>query len=197
MDLFLDPEQKRGATRALFVQLRDGILSGRFAAGDRLPASRELAGQLGVSRHTVTTVYGRLVAEGFLEGRAGGGTAVGTGRQRPSGGRFAGGDRPASGGRCRCRLGRVGTDAAPIRPASRHAGPATVPARRVASMRHRRPPGRATGLRRSGRSPRVAARPRPVGRSLPIGAGRTRSGHRHRRDAAGDRPRDATAGRPG
>ena len=62
MDLFLDPEQKRGATKALFQQLRDGILTGRFAAGDRLPASRDLAAQLSVSRHTVTTVYGRLVA---------------------------------------------------------------------------------------------------------------------------------------
>jgi GntR family transcriptional regulator/MocR family aminotransferase len=77
IDLFLDPDQRRGATNALFVQLRDGILTGRFAAGDRLPASRELAGQLGISRHTVTTVYGRLVAEGFAEGRAGGGTIVG------------------------------------------------------------------------------------------------------------------------
>jgi GntR family transcriptional regulator/MocR family aminotransferase len=77
MDLFLDPDQKRGATKALFVQLRDGILHGRFAAGDRLPPSRELASQLGISRHTVTTVYGRLVAEGFAEGRAGGGTVVG------------------------------------------------------------------------------------------------------------------------
>jgi GntR family transcriptional regulator/MocR family aminotransferase len=77
IDLFLDPEMKRGATRSLFQQLRDGILSGRFAAGDRLPASRELAAQLGISRHTVTTVYGRLVAEGFAEGRAGGGTVVG------------------------------------------------------------------------------------------------------------------------
>src|SRR5215203_1252445 len=77
MDLFLDPELTRGATRSLFQQLRDGILSGRFAAGDRLPASRELAAQLGISRHTVNTVYGRLVAEGFAEGRAGGGTVVG------------------------------------------------------------------------------------------------------------------------
>ena len=77
MDLFLDPEQKRGASNALFQQLRDGILSGRFAAGDRLPPSRELAAQLGISRSTVTTVYGRLVAEGFAEGRAGGGTVVG------------------------------------------------------------------------------------------------------------------------
>lgn len=76
MDLFLDPDLKRGATKALFGQLRDAISSGRLAAGDRLPASRELASQLGISRHTVTTVYGRLVAEGFLEGRAGGGTVV-------------------------------------------------------------------------------------------------------------------------
>src|SRR5690349_18587952 len=74
VDLFLDADQRRGATKALFLQLRDGILSGRFAAGDRLPASRELASQLGISRHTVTTVYGRLVAEGFAEGHAGGGT---------------------------------------------------------------------------------------------------------------------------
>src|SRR4051812_26053176 len=77
IDLFLDPDQQCGATKALFLQLRDGILAGRFAAGDRLPPSRELAGQLGISRHTVTTVYGRLVAEGFAEGRAGGGTIVG------------------------------------------------------------------------------------------------------------------------
>src|SRR6478752_3484466 len=78
MDLFIDPEQTRGATHALFDQLRDGIVTGRFAAGDRLPASRELATQLGISRHTVTTVYGRLVAEGFVEGRAGGGSFVGS-----------------------------------------------------------------------------------------------------------------------
>lgn len=77
MDLFLDTDTERGTTEALFTQLRDGIVAGRFQPGDRLPASRELAGRLGISRHTVTTVYGRLVAEGFLEGRAGGGTYVG------------------------------------------------------------------------------------------------------------------------
>jgi GntR family transcriptional regulator/MocR family aminotransferase len=76
VDLFLDPAQPRGATRALFEQLRDGILSGRFAAGDRITPSRELAAQLGVSRQTVTTVYARLAAEGFIEGRAGGGSYV-------------------------------------------------------------------------------------------------------------------------
>src|SRR4026207_2021023 len=79
MDLFLDPDQKRGATKALFVQLREGIMSGRFGAGERRPRppSGERASQLGMSRHTVPTVYGRLVAEGFAEGHAGGGTIVG------------------------------------------------------------------------------------------------------------------------
>jgi GntR family transcriptional regulator/MocR family aminotransferase len=76
VDLYLDPGLKRGVVEALFDQLRDAITSGRLAEGDRLPPTRELAAQLGVSRQTVTTVYGRLVAEGWLEGRAGGGTFV-------------------------------------------------------------------------------------------------------------------------
>jgi GntR family transcriptional regulator/MocR family aminotransferase len=76
MDLFLDPDAKRTATRELFEQLREAIVAGRLAPGDRLPPSRDVAAQLGVSRHTVTTVYGRLAAEGFVAGRAGGGTFV-------------------------------------------------------------------------------------------------------------------------
>jgi GntR family transcriptional regulator/MocR family aminotransferase len=76
LDLFLDPEAPRTATRALFEQLRDSIVSGRLAEGDRLPPSRSVAAQLGVSRHTITTVYGRLAAEGFIEGRSGGGSFV-------------------------------------------------------------------------------------------------------------------------
>ncbi|MGH9233034.1 MAG: GntR family transcriptional regulator, partial [Acidimicrobiales bacterium] len=76
MELYIDPALKRGVSKALFDQIRDAVVSGRVAQGDRLPPSREIAGQLGISRHTVTTVYGRLVAEGYLEGRAGGGTFV-------------------------------------------------------------------------------------------------------------------------
>ena len=76
VELFIDPAQRRGVCRELFDQLRDAIVTGRLHDGDRLPPSRDLARELGVSRHTVTTVYGRLVAEGFLEGRAGGGTHV-------------------------------------------------------------------------------------------------------------------------
>ena len=64
MDLFLDPGAGKPLTTQLYDQLRDAITAGRLLAGDQLVPSRQLAGELGVSRHTVTTVYGRLVAEG-------------------------------------------------------------------------------------------------------------------------------------
>ena len=76
MDLFLDPGAGKPLTMQLYEQLRDAITAGRLHPGDQLVPSRQLAGELGVSRHTVTTVYGRLVAEGYAEGRAGGGSVV-------------------------------------------------------------------------------------------------------------------------
>ena len=76
MQIYLDPTGRRGAARSIYDQIRDAIESGVLAEGDLLPPSRELAAELGVSRHTVTTAYGLLVAEGYLAGRAGGGTAV-------------------------------------------------------------------------------------------------------------------------
>jgi GntR family transcriptional regulator / MocR family aminotransferase len=76
IELFVDPAQRRGISNQLFEQVRSAVVSGRLAEGDRLPPTRELAQQLGVSRQTITTVYGQLVAEGYLEGRAGGGTYV-------------------------------------------------------------------------------------------------------------------------
>ncbi|HEY8338894.1 MAG TPA: winged helix-turn-helix domain-containing protein, partial [Egibacteraceae bacterium] len=76
MDIFLDPDAGTGLAAQIYAQIRDGILEGRLRPGDRLPPSRELAATLGVSRHTVTTAYGRLVAEGYLDGRRGGGTVV-------------------------------------------------------------------------------------------------------------------------
>ena len=76
MDLFLDPEAGKPLTAQLYEQLRTAITRGRLLPGDQLIPSRQLAGELGVSRHTVTTVYGRLVAEGYAEGHAGGGSVV-------------------------------------------------------------------------------------------------------------------------
>jgi GntR family transcriptional regulator / MocR family aminotransferase len=76
MDLFLDPAVGRPLTQQLYEQLRAAIAGGRLRPGDQLVPSRQLAGDLGVSRHTVATAYSRLVAEGYAEGHAGGGTAV-------------------------------------------------------------------------------------------------------------------------
>ncbi|RZQ63561.1 PLP-dependent aminotransferase family protein [Amycolatopsis suaedae] len=62
--------------KAVEAALREAIRSGRLAAGTRLPSSRDLAAQLGLSRGTVTTLYGQLVAEGYLLARHGSGTEV-------------------------------------------------------------------------------------------------------------------------
>src|SRR5580692_2911830 len=76
MDLFLDPAAGQPLAGQLYEQLRGAITGGRLLPGDQLTPSRQLADELGVSRHTVTTAYGRLVAEGYAEGRAGGGSTV-------------------------------------------------------------------------------------------------------------------------
>ncbi len=83
MDIFLDPESGQSLTGQLYEQLRRAITGGRLLPGDQLVPSRQLAGELGVSRHTVTTVYGRLVAEGYAEGRAGGGSVVASASPAP------------------------------------------------------------------------------------------------------------------
>jgi GntR family transcriptional regulator/MocR family aminotransferase len=57
-------------------ELRTAVRSGRLAAGVRLPASRELARDLGTSRGVVVEAYQQLVAEGFLVSRQGSGTRV-------------------------------------------------------------------------------------------------------------------------
>ncbi|MFC8228441.1 PLP-dependent aminotransferase family protein [Streptomyces sp. NPDC057287] len=66
----------RGRGRALQSALRDAVRSGRLAAGTRLPASRELAADLGVSRGLVTEAYEQLTAESYLRSGRGAGTWV-------------------------------------------------------------------------------------------------------------------------
>ena len=110
MDLFLDPEAGKPLTTQLYEQLRRAITGGRLLPGDQLVPSRQLAGELGVSRHTVTTAYGRLVAEGHAEGRAGGGSVVASGFPAPPDG-------------TKGAKGAKGTDpAAALRPSPRFAG---------------------------------------------------------------------------
>ncbi len=70
----LDPRQ--GLARQLYQTLRKRILDGRLPAGARLPASRELAALLGLSRNTVIRAFDQLYAEGYVERRVGAGTYV-------------------------------------------------------------------------------------------------------------------------
>lgn len=67
-------EVDRASDEPLYRQLRKaiehGIGSGLMDAGGRLPSSRELARELGLSRNTVNAAYQELVAEGFVESRA-------------------------------------------------------------------------------------------------------------------------------
>lgn len=67
----------RGPRYAQLIRaLKAAILDGRVGAGARLPATRALAAELGVSRNTVMVAYDQLRAEGFVEGRVGSGTRV-------------------------------------------------------------------------------------------------------------------------
>ncbi len=64
--------------RQLANGLRDAIRTGRLAPQTRLPSTRVLAADLGVSRRLVVDAYSQLVAEGFLLSRHGSGTRVAT-----------------------------------------------------------------------------------------------------------------------
>lgn len=64
------------AYRWLYGALRKEILEGRLRPGTRLPASRDLATEYGVSRGTIVTAFEELKAEGYIEGSVGSGTYV-------------------------------------------------------------------------------------------------------------------------
>ena len=66
-------------TRQIYLSLRQAILSGGLRPGERLPSTRDLSEQLGVSRTVVLLAYDELLAEGFVVGRAGSGTYVAEG----------------------------------------------------------------------------------------------------------------------
>ena len=60
----------------LYLQLRDAVLDGRLAAGARLPGTRTLARELGVSRIVVLMAYEQLAAEGYISSKIGSGSRV-------------------------------------------------------------------------------------------------------------------------
>ena len=67
-------------TAPLYQQIYEAIcrsiLGGEVAPRTRLPSTRQLAEQLGISRMTVVNAYEQLLAEGYVEGRTGAGTFV-------------------------------------------------------------------------------------------------------------------------
>ncbi|AUH44752.1 hypothetical protein CXR04_06730 [Streptomyces sp. CMB-StM0423] len=69
--------------RQLQEQLRAAVRSGRPQPGERLPSSRRLAQQLGISRGLVVGAYEQLGAEGYLAAEKGAGTRVTAARRRP------------------------------------------------------------------------------------------------------------------
>jgi GntR family transcriptional regulator/MocR family aminotransferase len=76
MDVHITLGDRGDLAAQIYRQLLDAMLDGRLRAGERLPATRELARQLEVSRNTVAVAYERLIAEGYLAGRVGAGTYV-------------------------------------------------------------------------------------------------------------------------
>ena len=62
--------------RQIAGQLRDLMVEGEFSVGSRLPAERELAQQLGVSRPSVREALIALEVEGIIEVRTGSGIYV-------------------------------------------------------------------------------------------------------------------------
>ena len=73
-------ELDRGGRTPLAVQIygaiREAIVAGRLVPGARLPSSRDLAIQLGVSRGTVRVAYERLINEQLAIGKGAAGTRV-------------------------------------------------------------------------------------------------------------------------
>jgi 2-aminoadipate transaminase len=77
----LNPESDQPLFRQLFDQMREMIESGALRRGDRIPATRELAGKLGLNRTTVSAAYALLESDGLIAGHVGRGSFV-TGRAK-------------------------------------------------------------------------------------------------------------------
>ncbi|WP_207783802.1 PLP-dependent aminotransferase family protein [Micromonospora globispora] len=76
VDLHLELDASDGRRAGLERAVREAIRDGRLPPSTRLPATRTLAAELGLSRGTVSAAYDQLVAEGWLVARVGAGTEV-------------------------------------------------------------------------------------------------------------------------
>src|SRR6516225_2381088 len=71
---------QRRASNSLYRQVYEGyrkaIVDGSLRTGQRVPSTRVLASELGISRMPVLDAYAQLLAEGYFESRVGSGTVV-------------------------------------------------------------------------------------------------------------------------
>ncbi|GJG89531.1 GntR family transcriptional regulator [Gemmatimonadetes bacterium T265] len=72
----VDPAAREPLHRQIYSAVRDLIVVGRLRPNDRVPSTRALAADLGVSRNTVLLAMTQLTSEGYLRGRPGAGTRV-------------------------------------------------------------------------------------------------------------------------
>ncbi len=79
MWLSVDKIGDTSLTKQVYQQIRSQILNGEIKSGEKLPATRELASQINVSRNVIIEAYDLLIAEGFLESTPGSGTYVAEG----------------------------------------------------------------------------------------------------------------------
>ncbi|SDY05761.1 GntR family transcriptional regulator / MocR family aminotransferase [Variovorax sp. YR752] len=75
----LDPAAAEPYYRQIYERFRNAISSGLLKPGDRIPAARALAKELGLARGTIEAAYSLLVAEGYIQARGQAGTIVAPG----------------------------------------------------------------------------------------------------------------------
>ena len=72
----IDPQSRLALHKQIYDAYRIAIVNGLLRSGQRIPSTRALAIELGVSRSPVLNAYAQLLAEGYLESRVGAGTVI-------------------------------------------------------------------------------------------------------------------------
>src|SRR5579864_5769553 len=74
--LTIDRDAPTALHRQIYEKYRTAIIEGKLAPSQRIPSSRSLASELGVSRFPVLNAYDQLLAEGYIESQVGVGMIV-------------------------------------------------------------------------------------------------------------------------